>query len=69
MDALEHAWVVALIVTVGALPAGLLRTVAVHSGDPIQGSRTPRIAARFALALGLLGLVCLLALSLAIALR
>jgi|GEM_PF-7025777 len=69
MDGLEYAWVVALIVTLGALPVGLLRTVAVRSGDPIQGSRTPRIAARFALILGGVGLVCLVALSLAIALQ
>ena len=69
MDGLQYAWVVALIVTLGALPVGLLRTVAAHSGDPIQGSRTPRIAARFALVLGVVGLLCLTALSLAIAVR
>lgn len=69
MDGLQYAWMVALIVTLGALPIGLLRTVAAHSGDPIQGSATPRAAARFALALGVAGLGCLVALSLAIALR
>jgi len=69
MDALGYAWWVALIVTVGALPIGLLRMVAARSGDPIQGAPAPRTAAWFALTVGGIGLVCLLALSVAIALR
>ena len=69
MDGLLIAWGVALIVTLGALPIGLLRMVAAHSGDPIQGARTPRVAARFALVVGVAGLLCLLVLTLAIALR
>ena len=67
MTVLGFLWVVALIVTLGALPVGMLRTLAARSGDPIQGSRTPRIAARFALTLGLVGLLCLIVLSIAIA--
>ncbi len=69
MDGLLYAWWVALIVTLGALPVGLLRTVAVRSGDPIQGSETPRVAARFALMLGIAGLLCLAVLSVLIAVR
>ena len=69
MDGLEYAWWVALIVTIGALPVGLLRMVAARSGDPIQGAATPRTAARFALALGVLGLACLVVLSVVVVVR
>ena len=69
MDGLQYAWWVALIVTVGALPVGLLRMVAAQSGDPIQGSATPRAAARFALTVGAVGLLCLVVLSVVIVVR
>ncbi len=69
VDGLQYAWWLALIVTLGALPVGLLRTVAARSGDPIQGAATPRAAAAFALTLGGIGLLCLVVLSVAIVVR
>lgn len=62
MSGLEYAWVVALIVTVGALVPGIVRTVAIRSGG-FERTRTMVIAARFALGLGLAGLAVLLVLS------
>ncbi|HEY0949878.1 hypothetical protein [Nocardioides sp.] len=67
MSSLEIAWGVALIVTLGALPAGIVRTVAYRSGE-IDHTRTMRIAATVALTLGLAGLVALVALSVALGL-
>lgn len=61
-------WVIALIVTVMALPVGIIRTVIYRTGD-IDHTRTMRIAAGFALVLGLVGLVVLVALSVVIAAR
>ena len=68
MDTLTTWWVVALIVTAMALPVGIIRTVIYRTGD-IDHTRTMRIAATFALALGLLGLLALVALSLVIVAR
>lgn len=68
MDPLTTSWVVALIVTVMALPVGIIRTVVYRTGD-IDHTRTMRIAATFALTLGLVGLVALMALSLVIVAR
>lgn len=68
MDTLTTWWVVALIVTAMALPVGIIRTVIYRTGD-IDHTRTMRIAAAFALALGLLGLLALVALSLVIVAR
>jgi hypothetical protein len=62
MDPLVFAWVVALIVTVGGLFPGAIRTLAYRSGQ-IDHTPTMRTAAIFAVALGLVGLVCLVALS------
>ena len=62
MDPLVYAWAVALIVTVGALPVGLLRMVAYRS-EQIDHTPTMRTAALFALGLGLVGLSVLLVLS------
>jgi len=62
------AWGVALIVTLGALPVGILRTVVYRSGD-IDHTPTMRTVAIFAMTLGLVGLVCLVALSVALVLR
>ena len=65
MSGLQIAWGIALIVTFGALPVGILRTLVYRSGD-IDHTRTMRIAATFALTLGLVGLVALVALSIAL---
>lgn len=62
MSTLEIAWGIALIVTLGALPVGILRTVAYRSGE-IDHTRTMRIAATVALTLGLIGLIGLVALA------
>ena len=48
-------WVVSLIVTIGALPPGLIRAYAYRSGE-VDHTPTMRTAAAFALTLGLLGL-------------
>jgi len=68
MDGLAFAWMIALIVTLGALPAGIVRMLAYRSGQ-IDHTPTMRIAAGFALALGLAGAVGLVVLSGAIGLR
>ncbi len=62
MSALQIAWGVALIVTVGALPVGAFRMLAYRT-EPDWHTRTMGVAARFALGLGLLALVCLVVLS------
>jgi hypothetical protein len=64
MSGLGIAWGIALIVTIGALPAGIWRTLAYRSGH-IEADHTPtmRIAAVFALTLGLFGLMSLMVLS------
>lgn len=56
------AWSVALIVTAGTLPPGVLRVLAYRSGsvDHDPGMRT---VAAVVLAIGLVALVCFLALS------
>ena len=68
MDTLTMWWVIALIVTVMALPVGIIRTVIYLTGD-IDHTRTMRIAAEFAMVVGLVGLVVLVALSVVIAAR
>ncbi len=68
MDALTFAWGVALIVTAGALPPGIIRTVAYRSGE-IDHTPAMRTVAIVAMTIGLTGLVCLVALSIAILLR
>ncbi|WP_435768980.1 hypothetical protein [Nocardioides sp. SYSU DS0651] len=68
MDGLTFAWSIALIVTAGALPVGIFRTLAYRSGD-IDHTPTMRTVAIFAMTLGLLGLVCFLALSVALLVR
>lgn len=68
MDWLWYAWGVAFIVTVGALVPGAIRTLAYRSGE-VDHTRTMRIAATFAMVLGVIGLVCLIGLSVAIAVR
>lgn len=62
MSGLEIAWGMSLIVTLGALPVGILRMVVYRSGE-IDHTRTMLIAARFALYLGLAALACLVVLS------
>lgn len=68
MDPLVFAWVVALIVTVGGLFPGAIRVLAYRSGE-IDHTRTMRVAATFAIVVGLVGLVCLIGLSVALLLR
>jgi hypothetical protein len=68
MDGLQVAVVISLIVTVLALPMGLLRMVAITSGG-FERSRTMRTSAYFALAVGLAGLVCLVGCLAALAAR
>jgi hypothetical protein len=63
MSSLLLAWVVSLVVTLWALPLGFIRMVAYRSGE-IDHTPTMRTAAWFALSLGLLGLACLVVLSL-----
>lgn len=68
MDALEIAWGCSLIVTVIALPMGLVRLVAIGSGG-FERSRTMRTAAWFNVWLGIVGLLCLIGLSIALLTR
>lgn len=68
MDPLLFALAVALIVTVGGLFPGAIRLLAYRSGE-IDHTRTMWIAAMFAIGLGLLGLVCLIVLSVVLLLR
>lgn len=68
MDALELAWGCSLIVTLIALPMGLVRLIAAGSGG-FERSRTMRISAAFAAGLGFAGLVCLIGLSIALLAR
>ncbi|WP_310965150.1 hypothetical protein [Nocardioides terrisoli] len=68
MDGLKMAWSISLIVTVIALPMGLVRLLALHSGG-FEPSRTMQIAARFALGLGAAGLFCLGTLSVVLLMR
>jgi hypothetical protein len=62
MSALQVAWGAALVVTVWALPMGVVRLLAYRSGET-DHTPTMRTAALFALAVGLLGLGCLVVLS------
>jgi hypothetical protein len=64
MDGLGFAWSIALIVTAGTLPAGMVRALAYRSGstDHTPGMRTVAVVV---LTVGLVGLVCLLGLSVA----
>lgn len=55
-------------VTVIALPMGLVRLVAIGTGG-FERSRTMRVSAWFAVGLGILGLVCLIGLSIALLAR
>lgn len=68
MDWLLYAWGVALIVTLGALPPAVIRTLAYRSGQ-IDHTPTMRTVARFAVVLGALGFVCLVGLTVALLLR
>ncbi|WGX96438.1 hypothetical protein [Nocardioides sp. L-11A] len=65
MDPVLFAWSVALIVTAGTLPAGVIRALAYRSGsvDHTPGMRT---VALVVLGIGLVGLVCLVSLSVAL---
>jgi hypothetical protein len=62
MDAVHFAWSVALIVTVGTLPPGLVRALAYRSGS-VDHTPGMRLVATVVLGIGLVGLVCFLALS------
>ena len=64
MDGLGFAWSIALIVTAGTLPPGLVRAVAYRSGsiDHTPGMRTVAVVV---LTVGLVGLLCFLGLSVA----
>ncbi|WP_148574059.1 hypothetical protein [Nocardioides caldifontis] len=62
MSPLLVAWGASLIVTLWALPVGIVRMLAYRSGET-DHTPTMRTAAQVALALGLLGLVSLAVLS------
>lgn len=62
MDAAVFAWSVALIVTVGTLPPGLVRALAYRSGS-VDHTPGMRLVATVVLGVGLVALVCFLALS------
>lgn len=62
MSLLEVAWVASLVTTLWALPLGFIRMLAYRSGE-IDHTPTMRTSAWFALSLGLLGLLCLVVLS------
>ncbi|GAA1508297.1 hypothetical protein [Nocardioides humi] len=68
MDPVVFAWSVALIVTAGTLPPGMIRALAYRSGsvDHTPGMRT---VAAVVLGIGLVGLVCFLSLSVALLAR
>jgi hypothetical protein len=68
MSGLQIGLGISLIVTVIALPMGLLRMVAMGSGG-FERSATMRTAAGFALAVGLLGLVGVVGFAIALAVR
>ncbi|MCR1781220.1 hypothetical protein KVF89_01615 [Nocardioides carbamazepini] len=65
MDPVFFAWSVALIVTAGTLPAGVIRTLAYRSGS-VDHTPGMRMVATVVLGIGLVGLVCFLALSVAL---
>lgn len=56
MSPLAIAWGVSLIVTLGALPQAVVRTVAYRSGE-VDHTRTMRIAATFAVVVAVVGAV------------
>jgi len=62
MDGVVFAWSVALIVTAGTLPAGIVRTLAYRSGS-VDHTPGMRMVAGVVLAIGMIALVCLAALS------
>lgn len=62
------AWWCALIVTVGALPVGIIRILALRAGGAVP-DRAVRISGWFAIWLGALALVVFLVLTVVIALR
>jgi hypothetical protein len=66
MSGLEIAVAVSLIVTLVALPMGLIRMVAINSGG-FERSSTMRTSAGFAVAVGLVGLACLIGFGIALA--
>ncbi|AIY19370.1 hypothetical protein ACIRN4_02940 [Pimelobacter simplex] len=68
MDGLTFAWSIALIVTAGTLPAGVVRTLAYRSGE-VDHTPGMRMVATVAMAVGTVGLVCLVALSVALLAR
>lgn len=68
MSGLEIGWGVSLIITLIALPMGLVRLVALGSGG-FERSRTMRTSAGVAVGLGVLGLCCLAGFSAALLLR
>jgi hypothetical protein len=65
MDPLQFAWGVALVATLWALIQGLIRAYVYRSGE-IDHTRTMRISATFALTVGIIGLACLVTLTLVI---
>jgi hypothetical protein len=58
VSALQLLWGAAVVVTLGALPVGAVRMIAYRSGE-VDHTRTMRIAAYVAVALGAAGLVTL----------
>ena len=56
------AWWISLIVTLGALPVGIIRLLALRSGGAVP-HRAVETSGRFAVALGVVGLVCYLVLT------
>ena len=66
MGGLQVAVAISLIVTLVALPMGLIRMVAINSGG-FERSSTMRTSAGFALGVGLLGLACLIGFGIALA--
>lgn len=66
MSGLEIAWGISLIVTLGTLPPGLVRTYAYRSGE-VDHTPAMRTVAIVAMTLGVAGAVCLVVLSLALA--
>ena len=62
MDPVHFAWSVALIVTAGTLPPGVVRVLAYRSGS-VDHTAGMRMVATVVLGVGLVALVCLLALT------
>ncbi|HET7388882.1 MAG TPA: hypothetical protein VFJ19_19690 [Nocardioidaceae bacterium] len=67
MYAFQVGWAVSLVVTVLALPVGLVRLIAFAAG--VEQTLTLRVAAMFAVTVGAAGLLGLIGFTLAIALQ